>query len=128
MSFTIVMSFANTTALIYLFGLDKNALGIADLYDSQKNSAWRIVQDRGALIDHEVGLGKTLTMIVASHEMKRLGIIHKPMILALKANVNQIAETYRKAYPSAKILAPGEHDFTPNKRVRLFHEIKNNHW
>jgi N12 class adenine-specific DNA methylase len=109
-------------------GLDKQALGIEDLYSSQKNAAWRIMQNRGALIDHEVGLGKTLTMIVAAQEMKRLGIVHKPMILALKANVNQIAETYRKAYPQARILAPGENDFTPDKRVRLFHEIKNNNW
>ncbi|MEP7374579.1 MAG: helicase-related protein [Chitinophagaceae bacterium] len=109
-------------------GLDKNALGIADLYDSQKNSAWRIIQNRGALIDHEVGLGKTLTMVVAAHEMKRLGIVHKPLIIALKANVSQIADTYRKAYPAAKILYPGENDFTPAKRQRLVHAIKNNNW
>lgn len=109
-------------------GIDKKALGIEDLYNSQKNAVWRIIQNRGALIDHEVGLGKTLTMIASAQEMKRLGIVHKPLILALKANVNQIAETYRKAYPKAKILAPGEMDFTPEKRVRLFHEIKNNHW
>ncbi|PLK44988.1 helicase-related protein [Emticicia sp. TH156] len=109
-------------------GLDKKALGIEDLYSSQKNALWRILQNRGALIDHEVGLGKTLTMIASAQEMKRLGIVHKPMILALKANVNQIAETYRKAYPQAKILAPGEMDFTPEKRLRLFHEIKNNNW
>ena len=109
-------------------GLNKNALGITDLYDSQKNSAWRILQNRGALIDHEVGLGKTLTMVTASHEMKRLGIIHKPLIIALKANVSQIADTYRKAYPDAKVLAPGENDFTPEKRQRLFHALKNNNW
>jgi N12 class adenine-specific DNA methylase len=109
-------------------GLDKQALGITDLYSSQKNSAWRIIQNRGALVDHEVGLGKTLTMIVASREMKRLGIIHKPMILALKANVDQIRDTYKLAYPKARILSPGENDFTPAKRVRLFHEIKNNNW
>jgi N12 class adenine-specific DNA methylase len=109
-------------------GLDKRRLGIEDLYSSQKNSVWRIIQNRGALIDHEVGLGKTLTMVVAAHEMKRLHIVNKPMILALKANVRDIAATYRKAYPNARILAPGENDFTPVKRLRLFHEIKNNNW
>ncbi len=109
-------------------GLNKKNLGIEDLYSSQRNAAWRIIQNRGALVDHEVGLGKTLTMIVAAHEMKRLGIVHKPMILALKANINQITETYRKAYPDARILAPGENDFTPAKRMRLFNEIKNNNW
>lgn len=109
-------------------GLDKAALGIEDLYSSQKNAAWRIIQNRGALVDHEVGLGKTLTMIVAAHEMKRLKIVHKPAILALKANVDQITATYRKAYPGARILAPKENDFTPEKRMRLFHEIRNNNW
>ena len=109
-------------------GLQRKNLGIDDLYSSQKNAAWRIIQNRGALIDHEVGLGKTLTMIVASSEMKRLGIVNKPMILALKSNINQITETYKKAYPNARILAPGENEFTPVKRMRLFHEIKNNNW
>lgn len=109
-------------------GLDKKALGITDLYSSQKNAAWRVIQNRGALIDHEVGLGKTLTMIVASMEMKRLGIVHKPMILALKANISQISETFRKAYPKARILAPTENDFEPARRQRIFHEIKNNNW
>lgn len=109
-------------------GLDKKRLGIDDLYSSQKNAAWRIIQNRGALIDHEVGLGKTLTMVVAAHEMKRLHIVNKPMILALKANVRDIAATYRKAYPNARILAPDENDFTPARRMRLFHEIKNNNW
>lgn len=109
-------------------GLDRKALGIDDLYSSQKNAAWRIVQNRGGLIDHEVGLGKTLTMIVASQEMKRLGIVQKPVIAALKANVGDIAETFKKAYPKARILYPSDRDFEPKNRVRLFHEIKNNNW
>ncbi len=47
------------------------------------------------------------------------------MILALKANVNQIKDTYRKAYSKTKILAPGENDFTPAKRITLSNKIKN---
>lgn len=109
-------------------GLDKKGLEIDELYSSQINSVWRIVQNRGALVDHEVGLGKTLTMILAAQEMKRLTISHKPLILALKANVDQIRETYRKAYPHARIVAPSENEFTPAKRVRIFHEIKNNNF
>ena len=109
-------------------GLDRRALGIEDLRPSQKNAAWRIIQNRGALIDHEVGLGKTLIMIIAAMEMKRLGIVHKPMILALKANVSQVAEAFRIAYPKARLLAPGENDFTPAKRKVLSHQIKNNNW
>jgi N12 class adenine-specific DNA methylase len=109
-------------------GLDLKALNIPALFTSQRDAAWRIIQNQGGLIDHEVGLGKTLTMIIAAVEMKRLGIIHKPVILALKANVSAIRDTFRKAYPHARILAPGENDYLPAKRQRLFHEIKNNNW
>lgn len=109
-------------------GLDLQKLQIPGLYSSQVNAAWRIIQNRGGLIDHEVGLGKTLTMIVAAQEMKRLGICHKPVILALKSNVNQIRDTYKDAYPNSRILAPDDNDYEPKKRMRLFHEMASNNW
>ena len=109
-------------------GLDLQALKIPALFSSQRDAAWRVIQNNGGLIDHEVGLGKTLTMIIAAMEMKRLGIVQKPMILALKANIQQISDTFRLAYPKAKLLAPGENDFEPAKRKKIFHEIKNNNW
>lgn len=109
-------------------GLDRKGLGIEDLYSSQKDAVWMIKLNGGAICDHEVGAGKTLIMCTAAQEMKRLGMVHKPMILGLKANVHEIAETYRKAYPHAKILYPGKEDFTPQKRKRIFGDIKNNDW
>ena len=108
--------------------LDRKALGIEDLYDSQKDVVWMIKNNNGAICDHEVGAGKTLVMCCASYELKRLGLANKPMIIGLKANVHEIAETYRKAYPNAKILYPGKQDFSPSKRQRIFGDIKNNNW
>lgn len=70
----------------------------------------------------------TMIMIIAAHEMKRIGIRTKPAILCLKANVQEIVSTYRKAYPAARVLSPGETDFEKSNRVRLFHEMKNNDW
>ncbi len=108
--------------------LDRKALGITDLYDSQKDAVWLIKQNGGAIIDHEVGTGKTLIMCTAAQELKRLGLANKPLILGLKANVHEIAHTYQTAYPNAKVLYPGKNDFTPANRVKLFNEIKNNDW
>ena len=85
-------------------------------------------QNGGGIVDNEVGTGKTLTMCVAAHEMKRLGLAHKPMIIGLKANVREIAETYRKAYPNARILYASEKDFAAANRVRFFNDIRNNDW
>ena len=108
--------------------LDLKGLGIQDLYPSQKDCIWMLKQNGGGIADHEVGTGKTLIMCVSAHEMKRLGLVHKPMIIGLKANVREIAETYRKAYPNAKILYASEKDFTAANRVRFFNDIKNNDW
>jgi N12 class adenine-specific DNA methylase len=109
-------------------GLDLKALGISDLYQSQKDCIWMLKQNGGGIGDHEVGAGKTLIMCCAAYEMKRLGQANKPMIIGLKANVHEIAATFKTAYPDAKILYPGKEDFTPQKRVRIFNEIKNNSW
>ena len=87
-----------------------------------------LLQNEGGVADHEVGSGKTLIMCVAAYEMKRLGIVNKPMIIGLKANVHQIAETFQSAYPEAKLLYPQASDFSPENRVKLFNDIKNNHW
>lgn len=108
--------------------LDLKGLGIPSLYDSQKNAVWMLKMNGGGIIDHQVGTGKTLIMCVAAFEMKRLGLANKPMIIGLKSNVHDIADTFKKAYPNARVLYPGKEDFTPEKRVGIFHDIKNNNW
>ena len=110
--------------------LDLKALGrrygIDGIYPSQKDCVWMLKQNGGGICDHEVGTGKTLIMCMAAHEMKRLGLVHKPMIIGLKANVAEIAECYRTAYPNARILYASEKDFAAANRVRFFNNIKNN--
>lgn len=98
------------------------------LYPSQKDAIWMIKQNGGGICWHEVGTGKTMIMCVAAYEMKRLGLVQKPLIIGLKANVHEIADTFRKAYPSAKVLYPGKEDFTPANRQEVFSKIKNNNW
>ena len=111
-------------------GLDLKTLGgkygIKSVYPSQKDCVWMLLQNGGGICDHEVGTGKTLIMCMAAHEMKRLGMAHKPMIIGLKANVAEIAATYQTAYPHARILYASEKDFSTKNRVSFFNNIKNN--
>jgi len=109
-------------------GLNLKAIDIPDLYQSQKDCIWMQICNGGGIADHEVGTGKTLIMAVASYEMHRLGKANKPLIIGLKANIQEIANTYRKVYPDARILYPGKGDFTPAKRLEIFKQIKNNNW
>ena len=111
-------------------GLDLKALGgkygVKSVYPSQKDCVWMLLQNGGGICDHEVGTGKTLIMCMAAHEMKRLGIAHKPMIIGLKANVAEIAATYQTVYPHARILYASEKDFATKNRISFFNNIKNN--
>ena len=109
-------------------GLDLKGLGIDGLYPSQKDAIWLDKLNGGAIIDHEVGGGKTLIMCCGAMEKKRLGLANKPMIIGLKANIHEIAKTFCTAYPNARVLYPGKEDFTPKNRQRIFNEIKNNDW
>ena len=111
-------------------GLDLKVLGgkygVKSVYPSQKDCVWMLLQNGGGICDHAVGTGKTLIMCMAAHEMKRLGMAHKPMIIGLKANVAEIAATYQTAYPHARILYASEKDFSTKNRVSFFNNIKNN--
>ena len=100
--------------------------GIHSIYQSQMDCIWMLKQNGGGVCDHEVGTGKTLIMCIAAHEMKRLGLAHKPMIIGLKANVAEIAMTYQSAYPNARILFADEKSFKADNRVNFFNQIKNN--
>lgn len=110
-------------------GLDLKALsaskyGINEVYQSQKDCVWMLVQNGGGICDHEVGTGKTLIMCMAAHEMKRLGVAHKPIIIGMKANVAEIAATYQTAYPGDRILYASRKDFSDRKS--FFGRMKNN--
>ncbi|RXE61568.1 DNA methylase [Muribaculaceae bacterium Isolate-004 (NCI)] len=100
--------------------------GVHSLYPSQKDCVWMLKQNGGGICDFEVGCGKTLIMCIAAHEMRRLGLAHKPMIIGLKANVAEIAMTYQTAYPNARILYADEKSFKAENRVAFFNQIKNN--
>ena len=100
--------------------------GISSIYQSQKDCVWMLLQNGGGICDHQVGTGKTLIMCMAAHEMKRLGLAHKPMIIGMKANVAEIAMTYQTAYPNARILYADEKSFKGDNRVNFFNNIKNN--
>ena len=100
--------------------------GINSIYQSQMDCIWMLKQNGGGVCDHEVGTGKTLIMCIAAHEMKRLGLAHKPMIIGLKANIAEIAMTYQSAYPNARILFADEKSFKADNRVNFFNQIKNN--
>lgn len=94
----------------------------------QLDGVWMVMQQMGGILDHIVGSGKSLLMVLASKKMKESGLIKKPIILGLKANTADLAETYRKSFPMAKVLSPTEKDFSPENRKAFFAKMANNDW
>lgn len=93
------------------------------LRTTQKNAAWRMIQDDGVLLDHVVGAGKTFTIVTAVKERKRLGLSRKPMIVVPNHLVTQWAKEFYVMYPGAKILAATPDDFSLKNRRRMFSRI-----
>ena len=73
------------------------------------------------------GTGKTLIMCTAAFEMKRLGLANKPMIIGLKSNVHDIADTFKRA-SERQVLYPGKGGLYTRETCGIFHDIKNNNW
>ena len=80
------------------------------------------------LLAHEVGTGKTYTLISIAMEMRRLGTARKPMIVVQNATVGQFVESAKKLYPNAKVLTLDEKDHTGDGRKNFYAKIKYNDW
>ena len=80
------------------------------------------------LLAHEVGTGKTFTLISTAMEMRRLGTARKPMIVVQNATVGQFVASAKELYPNAKILTLEEADRTAEGRKNFYAKIKYNDW
>ena len=80
------------------------------------------------LLAHEVGTGKTFTLISTAMEMRRLGTARKPMIVVQNATVGQFAASAKELYPNAKVLVLDDNDRDAEGRKNFYAKIKYNDW
>ena len=80
------------------------------------------------ILAHEVGTGKTFTLISTAMEMRRLGTARKPMIIVQNATVGQFVASAKALYPNAKILTLENSDRGEEGRKRFYAKIRYNDW
>lgn len=80
------------------------------------------------LLAHEVGTGKTFTLISTAMEMRRLGTAKKPMIVVQNATVGQFVASAKELYPNAKVLTLEDKDRKEEGRKNFYAKIKYNDW
>ena len=93
---------------------------------SQFNGVWRIIQTGKMLMAHAVGSGKTYTMIAAAMEMRRLGLVRKPMFTVLNPTLPGFVNQFRALYPAANILIADEKNFNSDKRETFLVKMATN--
>jgi N12 class adenine-specific DNA methylase/predicted RNA methylase len=98
------------------------------LMPHQKNAAWRMILDGGGLLDHVVGSGKTFTAVAAGMEMKRMGLINKPLYVVPNHLVQQWSCEFQRLYPGANVLAIGKKDFAKSRRQEFLGRIATGDW
>ena len=93
----------------------------------QPNAVYRAVTRGVAMVAHEVGIGKTFTMVATGMERRRLGLSRKPAIACLNSNIAAITADARWLYPNARILAAHE-GMGPEQRQKTITQMATGDW
>jgi len=93
----------------------------------QSKAVGRILRGT-TLLAHQVGTGKTYTMITAAMEMRRLGIAKKPLMVVNNSTLEQFGGDFKKLYPGAKILVPTKNQMESESRQKLLNKIAYGDW
>lgn len=99
-----------------------------ELRQHQKNAVARVLYGGNTLLAHAVGAGKTYECIASAMELKRLGIVSKPMFVVPNHLLGQWANEILKLYPTANILVANQKDFEKKNRKKLMARIATGEW
>ncbi len=108
-----------------------NPVGLVEGFElrpHQRQAIARVIVDGGALLAHAVGAGKTAEMVAAGMEMRRMGLINKPLYVVPNHVVEQFGAEMRQLFPTASVLVPDQSQKTPKRRAELVGRIAAGDW
>ncbi|HEX5657342.1 MAG TPA: SNF2-related protein, partial [Polyangiales bacterium] len=88
----------------------------------------RIIAEPAVGLFHEVGAGKTAEMVMGAMELRRLGLVHKPIVVVPNLMLEQFAREWLQLYPQAKLLAASKEDLDRDKRRLFVARCATNDW
>ncbi len=94
----------------------------------QRTAVARIISEPAVGLFHEVGAGKTAAMVIAAHELRRLGLVNKPVVVVPNHMLEQFAREWLQLYPLAKVLAASTDDLAKDNRRRFIARAVANDW
>lgn len=91
----------------------------------QKRVIARIIQAGNTYMGHGVGAGKTSAMIGSGMEMRRLGLVRKPMYVVPNHMLGQFTKEFYEQYPTARIMVADERRFHTHRRKQFVADVAN---
>ncbi|MGJ9488094.1 SNF2-related protein, partial [Actinotignum sp. GS-2025b] len=98
------------------------------LYDHQKTAIARMLYEPTCGLFHEVGAGKTLAMVCAVMEQRRLGLVTKPLVVVPNHLVGQFRSEWLAAYPAARLLTLESEDISKANKAEFFARARMGNW
>ncbi len=94
----------------------------------QRDAVARILTDGRVLLAHAVGAGKTATMVMATMEMRRLGLAAKPAVVVPNHMLDQFTREWLQLYPTARILVADRDRLSKERRKEFVARCATGDW
>lgn len=88
----------------------------------------RMIAEPSAGLFHSVGAGKTAEMVIGAMEMRRIGLVRKPVVVVPNHMREQFTREWLQLYPRARILAASSQDLTKDRRRVFVARAAANDW
>lgn len=94
------------------------------LYSHQNRAVRRILNTRNTLLAHEVGSGKTYSMIASGMELRRQGKSRKNMYVVPNSIISQWVSDFEFLYPGSDVMVVDNSNFSQRKMEKTLERMK----
>lgn len=94
----------------------------------QRAAVARMIAEPAVGLFHQVGAGKTAEMVMGVMELRRLGMVNKPVVAVPNHMLEQFSREWLQLYPGARILAASSEDVAGDKRREFVARAATNSW
>ncbi|TFH68133.1 helicase-related protein [Cellulomonas sp. HD19AZ1] len=96
--------------------------------EHQRTAVARMIAEPAVGLFHEVGAGKTAEMAMGVMELRRLGLVNKPVVNVPNHMLEQFTREWLQLYPAARLLAASGEDLAGDGRRRFVARAATGDW
>ena len=94
----------------------------------QRAAVARMLSEPAVGLFHQVGAGKTAEMVIGASELRRLGMVRKPVVVVPNHMLAQFSREWLQLFPQARVLTASSEDLVAESRRRFVARAASNDW